>query len=111
MACDKFFGRNSIPIYGPGVVQPELIPPSMLNLKEPFNDAVSTFQEAGESLCISPLASVVCMMQRDVINHYRHALTHYLTKDLSAPFLQNSHLGTPYQKWARFTNDDFGRLF
>lgn len=83
----------------------------MLNLNEPFNDAVDAFREAGESLRISPLASVVYMMQRDVINHYRYALKHYLTVDLSSPFLQNSSLGTPYQKWAKFTNEDFDTLF
>jgi len=83
----------------------------MLNLKEPFIDAASVFEEAGEHLTISPMASVVYVMQRDVINHYRYALTHYLTVDLSAPFLQHSSLGTPYQKWAKFTNDDFNMLF
>jgi hypothetical protein len=83
----------------------------MLNLKEPFNDAVRAFQEAGKRVHVSPLPSVVYMLQRDVINHYRHALMHYLTVDLSSPFLQNSSHGTPYQKWAKFTNEDFDRLF
>jgi len=49
-------------------------------------------------------------MQMDVINHYRYALDHYLTVPLDAPFLQNSSLGSPYQKWSFFTNKDFELL-
>jgi hypothetical protein len=50
------------------------------------------------------------MMQLDAVNHYRHALDHYFTLTLNEPFLQNSSIGTPYQKWAYFTNEDFGML-
>jgi hypothetical protein len=50
------------------------------------------------------------MMQVDVINHYHYALEHYLTVALDKSFLQNSSLGTPYQKWAYFTNADFEML-
>jgi hypothetical protein len=83
----------------------------MLNLERPFQDAVLAFDEASGQLQIAPLAAVVFLMQRDVINQYKYALEHYLTVDLKAPFLQNSSLGTPYQKWAKFTNDDFENLF
>lgn len=83
----------------------------MLNLERPFQDAVFAFDEASEQLRTLPLAAGVFLMQRDVINQYRYALEHYLTVDLRAPFLQSSSLGTPYQKWAKFLNDDFDGLF
>lgn len=35
------------------------------------------------------------------------AMLHYLTLTLNESFLQKSHIGTPYQKWAKVTNDDF----
>ena len=50
-------------------------------------------------------------MQQDVINHYQYSLYHYFRLDLNEKFLQNSSLGTPYQKWKKFTNDDFELLF
>ena len=83
----------------------------MLNLERPFQDALLAFGEASEHSQTAPLASVVFLMQRDVINQYRYALEHYLTVDLKASFLQNSSLGTPYQKWAKFLNEDFDGLF
>jgi hypothetical protein len=43
----------------------------------------------------------------DLINAAQHALDHYLPLDLSEPFLQKSSLGSPYQKWAKFTVEDF----
>ncbi|MCK6544994.1 hypothetical protein L6R52_03945 [Myxococcota bacterium] len=52
----------------------------------------------------------VLMMQQDVINALHHARTHYLTIPLSEPFLQNSSLGSPYNKWSYFTNADFAVL-
>lgn len=58
-----------------------------------------------------PLPAAVYMMQVvDVIDHYRYALTHYLTLTLNEPYLQISSLGTPYQKWAFFVNKDFELL-
>lgn len=36
----------------------------------------------------------------------RHALTHYLPVPLSEGFLQNSSIGPPAAKWAKFTNSD-----
>lgn len=83
----------------------------MLNLEFPFQDACLAIAEASEHLQVAPLAAAVYLMQRDVINQYQYALEHYLTVNLSASFLQNSSLGTPYQKWAKFTNRDFEGLF
>ncbi|MDX9980068.1 MAG: hypothetical protein RBU25_08610 [Lentisphaeria bacterium] len=82
----------------------------MLNLVPIFDDAIHSLAEYGSFLAIPPLPATVFMMQRDVINHYRYALTHYLPLRLSESFLQNSSIGTPYEKWARFTNDDFAML-
>ncbi len=58
----------------------------------------------------SSLAVVVYHLLGDVVNAARHALTHYLPLTLTEEYLQNSSLGTPYQKWARFTNEDFETL-
>ncbi len=52
-----------------------------------------------------PLPAAVYMMQADVINHYQYALENYLTLTLNE--VENSSLRTPYQKWARVTNEDF----
>jgi hypothetical protein len=43
----------------------------------------------------------------DVSNAAEYSLTHYFPLTLTEPFLQNSSIGTPYQKWALFTNKDF----
>lgn len=56
------------------------------------------------------MPATIYLIQVDVVNFYRHALEHYLPLTLNEHFLQNSSLGTPYQKWARFTNDDFEEL-
>lgn len=82
----------------------------MLSLAPVFSDAILSLAEGAESLQSAPLAATVFLMQRDVLNQYRYALSHYLPLDLAAPFLQNSSIGTPYQKWAKFTNDDFSCL-
>jgi len=82
----------------------------MLNLAFIFDDAVRALAEHADCLTVAPLPAAVYLMQMDVINHYQYALDHYLTTSLDAPFLQNSSLGTPYQKWAYFTNEDFGLL-
>src|SRR5579859_6772497 len=82
----------------------------MLHLAFVFDDAARVLSEHADRLAIAPLPATVYLMQMDVINHYRYALDHYLTVPLDAPFLQNSSLGTPYQKWAYFTNEDFGLL-
>lgn len=50
------------------------------------------------------------MLQRDLVKHYQYALAHYLCLSLGASFLQNSSLGSPYDKWAKFTNEDFELL-
>jgi hypothetical protein len=82
----------------------------MLNLAFVFDDAIRALAGHSDRLEIASLPAAVYLMQVDVINHYRYALDHYLTVPLEAPFLQNSSLGPPYQKWAYFTNEDFGML-
>lgn len=82
----------------------------MLNLTFIFDDALRALTGHANRLTVAPLPATVYLMQVDVINHYRYALDHYLTVPLDAPYLQNSSLGTPYQKWAHFTNEDFALL-
>ena len=83
---------------------------AMLNLSFIFEDANAAMAGYADRLAVVPLPAAVYMMQVDVLNHYRYALTHYFTLTLREPFLQNSSLGTPYQKWAFFVNEDFGML-
>lgn len=80
---------------------------NMLNLSPIFERAIDACEEFGGHLRVPPLPISVYMMQRDVVNHLRYAATHYLPISLSAPYLQDSSLGPPYTKWAKFTNDDF----
>lgn len=47
---------------------------------------------------------------KEILKATEHAVTHYLTLTLNEHFLQNSHLGTPYQKWSYFTNDNFKKV-
>lgn len=82
----------------------------MLNLRFAFDDAITAVSEFAHDLKVSSLPATVFLMQADVINSYRYALTHYLTLPLSAHYLQDSSLGSPYQKWSYFTNEDFGML-
>lgn len=82
----------------------------MLNLSFIFEDASAAMAEYADRLVVVPLPAAVYMMQVDVLNHYRHALTDYFTLTLSEPYLQNSSLGTPYQKWAFFVNKNFEML-
>src|SRR5262245_39929592 len=82
----------------------------MLNLAFIFDDANRGLTLYAERLAVVPLPATVYLMQRDVINHYDYALDHYLTLTLQESFLQNSSIGSPYQKWAYFTNADFGLL-
>lgn len=56
------------------------------------------------------LSIVIYHLLGDVANAAEHALTHYFPLTLREPFLQNSSLGTPYQKWAKFTNEDFQKV-
>lgn len=70
----------------------------MLNLAFMFDDAIHAMTRYAEDLAVAPLPAAVYMMQVDVLNHYDYALKHYLTVALDAPFLQDSSLGTPYQK-------------
>jgi hypothetical protein len=82
----------------------------MLNLSFIFTDAIYALQNDASRLAVVPLPAAVYMMQIDVLNQYRYALDHYLGLTLNEPFLQNSSHGTPYQKWAYFTNEDFEML-
>jgi hypothetical protein len=82
----------------------------VLNLNPIFVDAIIALEHHAELVRTPPLPAAIFMLQRDVINHYQYALTHYLCLSLEAPFLQSSSLGSPYDKWAKFTNDDFGLL-
>ena len=78
----------------------------MLNLSFAFRDATSAVSEFGAHLEIPSLVPTVFLMQRDVINHYRHSMEHYFTISLYERYLQNSSLGSPYQKWAYFVNEN-----
>jgi hypothetical protein len=82
----------------------------MLNLTIIFDDANRGLTEHATRLAVFALPAAVYLMQRDVINHYNYALDHYFTLTLQESFLQNSSIGPPYQKWAYFTNQDFGLL-
>lgn len=84
-------------------------PEPLLSLSSIFTAALAVLDD-GVPLRVPPLPAAVFMMQRDVINHYRHALTHYLCIPLDSHFLQGSSLGSPYVKWAKFTNEDFESL-
>ncbi|MBC7819082.1 MAG: hypothetical protein IAG10_19505 [Planctomycetaceae bacterium] len=79
----------------------------MLNLRPIFQDAIDVLLQYASHLRLPALPATVHLMQQDVINHYRHAATHYLPLTLNEHFLQNSSIGTPYEKWAKFTNEDF----
>lgn len=83
----------------------------MINLNCIFEDSIDSLDNGSEILQVKPLPITVFMMQRDVINHYRYAIEHYFDLTLKEPFLQNSSLGTPYEKWRKFSNDDFDLLF
>ena len=82
----------------------------MLNLSFMFDDAIELLTETVDRVTIIPLPATVYMMQIDVLNYYQYALEHYLTQPLNAPFLQNSWLGSPYEKWAYITNEDWKML-
>jgi len=53
------------------------------------------------------LAIVVHHLLGDLANAMEYALTHHFPLRLTEPFLQGSSFGTPYQKWAKFTHDNF----
>jgi hypothetical protein len=82
----------------------------MLNLAFIFDDANRALTEHADHLAVFPLPGTIYLMQQDVINHYRYALDHYFCLSLQESFLQNSSIGSPYQKWAFFTNKDFELL-
>jgi hypothetical protein len=57
-----------------------------------------------------PLPVVVYHHMGDLLNAANYAMTHYFPLTLEESFLQNSRHGTPYQKWALFTNQDFATM-
>jgi hypothetical protein len=57
-----------------------------------------------------PLAFVIHYLMRGLIQAARSALTHYFPLTLQEHFLQDSRHGTPYQKWAFITNQDFAQV-
>ena len=81
----------------------------LLNLLPLFRDACAAL-ERKSAVEVPSLPATVSMMQRDVTNHYRYALSHYFDLSLEEHFLQHSSFGSPYAKWAKFTNDDFEAL-
>lgn len=83
----------------------------MLNLEFLFKDAIQSLRTGADMLQIPSLPVSVFMMQQDLLNHYEYAINHYFNLTLNDSFLQNSSLGTPYQKWKKFTNYDFKLLF
>lgn len=56
------------------------------------------------------LSIVTYHLLGEIVHAAELALFHYLPLTLDEDFLKNSHIGTPYQKWAKFTNDDFERV-
>ncbi len=83
---------------------------NLLNLCPIFQDAIDVLSQYASHLRVPALPATVYLMQQDVINHYRYAATHYLPLTLNEHFLQNSSIGSPYEKWAKFTNEDFDVL-
>lgn len=82
----------------------------MLNLAAVYRDAILAAQDHGHHNIVACLPATVYLLQRDTINQYRYMLEHYLLVPLDATFLQNSSIGTPYEKWAYFLNEDASRL-
>ena len=79
----------------------------MLNLSYIFDDACQAMSKLDGPQIIVPLPATLFMLQADVINHYRRAMDESFATPLTAAGLQNSSLGTPYQKWAFFANKSF----
>ncbi len=75
-----------------------------VGLDELFSYSVSFFEETNSKW---PAPLVVYWHMGDAIHRAAHALQHYFCIDLREDYLQNSSIGTPYQKWAYFTNMDF----
>jgi hypothetical protein len=79
----------------------------MLNLNFVFDDALKALRSISCELDILPLPASVYMMQQDVINHYQNAFGRRFKLSLNDSSLQNSSLGTPFQKWSFFANEKF----
>lgn len=56
------------------------------------------------------LVIVAYLSLGEVLKAAEYAMYKYFTLSLDERFLQNSHLGTPYQKWAYGTNNDFEQV-
>jgi len=86
----------------------------MFNLAFLFDDALESMaghhKPPDDHANNIPLPAAVYLMQADVINLYTFAMDHYFILPLDAHCLQNSSLGSPYEKWAHFSNENFEKL-
>ena len=46
----------------------------------------------------------------EILTASEYAIVHYFALTLNESFLQNSQHGSPYQKWALFTNENFSKV-
>jgi len=56
------------------------------------------------------LTIVAFHLLSEILKNTEHAMVHYFTLTLEEPFLQNSQHGSPYQKWALITNQNFRQV-
>ena len=82
----------------------------MLNIAKIFEMAIESLECRDPVLSVPLAPLVVLASQQDVINHLDHALKHYFPISLDASYLQHSSIGSPYKKWAKFTNEDFAEF-
>ncbi|WP_437739162.1 hypothetical protein WMF39_25820 [Sorangium sp. So ce1504] len=76
-----------------------------------FSEYVIRISTVARGRPCGSLALVVYHLLGDMANAAELALSHYFPLTLTEPYLQNSSLGSPYQKRATFTNEDFGNLY
>ena len=61
-----------------------------------------------------PVRDIKSIVAFDLLNEImaaaEHAIVHYFSLTLNEDFLQKSHLGAPYQKWASVTNENFQKV-
>lgn len=82
--------------------------PIYKGIPELFDYTVELEKQRGkEKSCRDSLAIVTYHLLCEAAYAAERAMLHYLTLNLSESFLQNSHHGTPYQKWVKVTNDNF----
>jgi hypothetical protein len=71
----------------PAGVRREVI--ELLNLARIFEVGIFVFRNFSSFLTVPPLQATMFMMRRDMVNHCRNALTHYLAVPLDALLLQD----------------------